>query len=211
MTAIRTPKRGRKASQVFDPSDWRQIFFDQRQWVVLGRVDRHDGEATHFRFDVDALGQRALFVDVVSIPGDVELTCVLPGEGGIWRIPAVGRQVYVALPDGIIDGWPSIIAVVGEPAEASGLSESTAVIQLAPGQRLLVHDGDAADAKRLATIDDVQAVVTYIDKQMDPAHGHVHSVVGAATVTITTAAGPYSTPVPEPAPAPEGTQTLEVK
>lgn len=215
MSDISTPKRGRRASQVFDPSDWRKLFADQRQWVVLARVDTHDGEVEHFFADVDQLGQRSIFVDVVSIPGEIEMTCRLLGEGGIWRIPRIGALVYVALPDGIVDFVPAIVGVAGNPTDTSGLSETTAVIQLTPGTRLLIHDGDAGETKRVATIDDVQSVVTYVDQQFDAAKGHVHTVAGAVTTAILTGAGPFTSPTdgsgPDPCPAPAGTQTLEVK
>lgn len=206
---IGTPRRGRTASQVFDPSDWRKLFADDRAWVVAARVDTHEGEATHFVVDVDAVGVRTVFVDVVTVPGDVELRCKIGTLPVI--IPAVGTEVLVSIPDGRIDFIPAIVGYVTPLGATSGVDATHGVLVVPNGMKLLVHDGDSGEAHKLPTMADFDALRKHVDSQFDANVGHRHGVSGALTTVITTVA---ALPVPAPTvptPTPAGTQTLEVK
>lgn len=199
----KSPRRGRNGAKYVDLTHWRKLFEDRRQWLVLARVELHEGETTHF-----SIAEDEILVDVVSIPGDVEMRCRLAAEGGIWRIPDVGTEVYVGIPDGIIDFVPAIVAIKGTPG--NGLSATVNVLQVKSGTTLLIHDGTAADAKKLPTMEDFDNLTLFVKQQFDPAAGHKHVVSGAATTTMTTGAAP--TPAPgTPNPVPDGTGTTVVK
>lgn len=201
--------RGRAPSQTFDPSNWQPMFDDDRLWVALARVDLHEGESTHFLLDVDPLGHRVLYVDVVTTPGDIELRCTMPCLP-IARIPAIGELVYVELADGRLDFRPAIIGTVGNPSANSGLAEDRWVMQLAPGQKLLIHDGDASEAApgaKKSDLDILRAVLSaWIVTPTDGGGALKAGLIAAGLIDPT---GP--TPTPTVSPWPAGTTTLEVK
>ncbi len=210
----RAPRRGAKPSQVFDATDWRKIFADRRAWVVAARVDLHDGETSHFSIDVDG-GEdggavRTLYVDVVTIPGDIELRCKV-GTLPVF-IPPVGSEVFVSIPDGIIDFVPTIVGYATPLGAQSGLADTRAVLALPPDVKLLVHDGSSAGCEPLVKRSEHNALVAYVAKQFDSAAGHVHAVAGipGLTTTIATGTADPATPTPEAPPEAEGTRTLEV-
>lgn len=221
MTTSRAPRRGAKPSQVFDATDWRKLFADRRAWVVAARVDRHDGEATHFSIEIDGEGEdgggvRTLYVDVVTIPGDIELRCKV-GTLPVF-IPPVGAEVYVSIPDGIIDFVPAIVGYVTPLGASSGLGDSRAVLALPPDVKLLVHDGSSAGCEPLVKRSEHNALAAYVARQFDASAGHVHTVAGipGLTTTIVTGTADPATPVtpapphPDLPPEADGTRTLEV-
>jgi hypothetical protein len=206
----RKPRRRRASAQHADLGALRKLLRDRRTWCAMARVEAHEGQVEHFELATGEDGERAVYVDVVTIPGNVELRARLAGDGGLWRIPAVGTLCYVGLPDGQIDGYPVLMAVVGAPTATSGLATDTVVLQLAPGQRLVIHDGDAGEAFDLPTMADFNALREYVARQFDASAGHVHVVSGAATTTQTTGTAPAPAPTTPP-PTPAGTETVRVK
>jgi len=199
---VKRSRRGHgTGAKRLDLTDLRKLMEDRRMWCVLARVELHDGEVAHFELTADEL-----LVDVVTIPSGIELRCRMPGTGGLWQIPAVGTEVYVGIPDGLVDFVPGIVAVLGTPGES--LSEDVVVLAVPPGAQLLIHDGNGGDAYPLATKDDVDQLAAYVDRQFDPTTGHVHVVSGAATTSMvegTASAGVTTVP------AAAGTSVLKAK
>lgn len=162
MKRSRASRRGHGGAARVDLTPWRKLFADTRKWCVLARVALHDGESSHFETVTDETGARALFVDVVTIPDEIELSCRLPATGGLWRIPALGREVIVGIPDGAIDFVTAILGVIESPSSTGGLSETVSVIEEPPGGELHVHDGNDAQVAALALRSDVQAIYNAI-------------------------------------------------
>jgi len=149
-------RRGRKGARMPDLSDLRAVLKDARCWCVLARVDTHEGQTVHYTIGVGKDGRKEVLVDVVTTPGDIELRARLAGDGGVWRIPAMGTEVYVDIPAGQIDFAPAIVGI--KPAAPDGLAVGTAVIALEAGGQLLIHDGTASQALPLATKADLQTL-----------------------------------------------------
>lgn len=202
-------KRGRRGAKVLDLSDWEKLFKDRRSWTVLARVEAHDGEATHCEFVNNDDGTKAVFVDVVSMPSNIEMSCRLSQDGGLWRIPPIGTEVIVSIPDGQIDWTPTIVAISGK--QPDGLSPTAAILVVDPGMTVLVHDGTAADAKKLPTWADFNALRDWVEAQFAATGGHTHVVSGAVTTTIAAVAAPAPSVPTVAVPTPTGTSVLKAK
>lgn len=181
------PLRGRKGARRFDPSDLRQLLRDERLWAQLGTVRKVAGAAQHWEL-VDG----HILVDVETHPRRLELRCRLGtaagGMGrGLWRVPAVGEEVAVLVPDGEIDFYPIIVAVlesgtapdrVGDDRTllvATDIVEITApVVEVRAGT---VKMSDTPDA--LLPIDGVLT-----GQAIDPFTGLAHFALGNASAHI---------------------------
>ena len=89
-----------------------------RNGTAVGIVTEYDG--THYRIQDD--GDRRIFVHVTLLPEGNECEAELFG-GPVWAIPDVGAEVIVALPDGSLNGRPTIVAtmdVLAHPRTAPG-------------------------------------------------------------------------------------------
>lgn len=110
--ARRARKSARRAS---DFSDLKEVLKDGRVFVELATVQAH-GTGQHWsREDED------LLVEVVTCPRGRELVCRLgaaagQASSGLWRVPAVGTEVVVAIPDGEPDHHPTIVACLSSGA-----------------------------------------------------------------------------------------------
>ena len=98
-------------------------------------------------------------VDVALQGGEHVWARLAGGAGGrgvgIYSIPLAGSEVLVALPDGAIEGEAVVIATLDTGEAPDGLTAGgTTVIAVPAGERVLVHDGNAGDAKALVTKDD---------------------------------------------------------
>lgn len=127
MSRMSSPLRRRKASKRLDLSDMKHALRDGRIWCALGVVTKPEGSDSHFEV-VTEFGQPVeVLVEVVTMPGGLELSCRLgsfaggPGMG-LWRVPAEGDEVAVMVPDGEIEFQPTIVAVLstGEVPERLG-------------------------------------------------------------------------------------------
>ena len=109
-------RRGRRAKRV-DPQVIADALKDRRVWTVLGVVVVPEGGSSHFR-TVERGGKIVdVLVEVETSPGLLDLTCRLSSLGagaasGLWMVPAVGSEVLVAVPDGMIDFQPTIVGVL---------------------------------------------------------------------------------------------------
>ena len=149
MAAIVRPMRQRPGSRRGAPSDLADLFKDGRVWVQRALVARPGSEPHWFKEDGD------IFVHVETVPRGLDLTCRLGaafgsmGFGG-WRVPAVGTEVLVAIPDGETD-W--LCTIIG--CEASGAAPARAgvdrtllvapdVIEVQAPKAVLGPDGSSA-------------------------------------------------------------------
>jgi hypothetical protein len=114
---ISKPLRGRKPTKRLDLTDLREAVKDQRVWCALGVVIQPDGEPFHFELVTDGDQVTDVLVDVETQPDGLDVTCRLAAAGasqgaGLWRVPAVGDEVAVLLPDGDVSFMPTIVAVL---------------------------------------------------------------------------------------------------
>lgn len=90
-------------------------------------------------FDLD---DEDLTVEVLLMPSETQLTVrVGTVAGGIWRVPPVGAEVLVAIPDGDIDFQPTICSWYSGGSMPEDVSETTLVISCPSGGRVFIHDG----------------------------------------------------------------------
>lgn len=178
----------RLGGKSLDPSDLKDLLRDRRVWVGLGVVVKRSEDSSHFEIaDGDVL------VEVDLMPERTPIFARLAHWHGVWKIPAVGAEVMIAVAGGELEGDPMLIAELSA-AVPSALDEQTLVI-LGP-QKVIVASTDAASKVYLGTPDatgtepatlattltnHLTAVKTYID-------GHTHNYVDTNGVASTTAA-----------------------
>lgn len=119
---IVSPKRGAKAAKRLDTTDLRGLLKDRRLWAQLAVVAVPEGASKQWE-----LIEGDLLVDVETVPQGLELRCRLGAAAGaigmgLWRVPAVGTEVAVLVPDGDLGFSPLIVACLssgGAPDRAS--------------------------------------------------------------------------------------------
>lgn len=131
-----------------DLRDLRKSLEDNRVWCAVGKVIQPDDEAgaQHFELVPGADGAIVdILVEVLLLPGNVEVTCRLAGSAGgrgVVTVPALGAEVLVAIPNGEIEWMPVLVAQLsanGVPnPTGQGPSTTTTVIM---DTRVLIHDG----------------------------------------------------------------------
>lgn len=177
---------------------------DGRVWVKIGVVRLFDGETSHYELDGEDI-----VVDVELMPERHHALCRLGnGHGGVVRVPAVGTEVLVAVPEGDMDCDPVIVAELSSGAVPDGVSESVAVIRVPAGGKLKIHAGSAGDAQPLATKADVETLRGELNT-FRTAVFNVHTHVSANN---TAPAGATAAPLPLASvafSAPVGTQVTE--
>lgn len=141
MAPIHKLKRQRIRSNRMDLTDMRELMEDGRIWLTMGIVIVPEGASSHFEL---VSNPPDVLVDVETVPDQLDLTCRLASFGGganlgIWAIPPVGSEVMVAVPDGIINFQPSIIATLSSGDLPDGVGPNVTVI--ANGE-VLIHDGN---------------------------------------------------------------------
>lgn len=132
MTRIAAPKRRGKAAKRPDPTPLRDLLADGRVWTSLGLVVAPDGGGAHFEL-VEDDGQIAdVLVEVELQPSLVGVTCRLgQGDGaggGLWRVPPIGAEVAVLVPDGEIDHMPIIVAVLSSGSVPDRVGEGRTIL-----------------------------------------------------------------------------------
>lgn len=183
----------------------KRLLADGKVWTTVGVVKAPEGEEHYEITDDD------VYVDVKLCSGD-QVLCRLGAMGaggaglGLWCIPAVGTEVAVLVPRGELEADPVIVAILASGQVPDGLDGSgTTVLVVKAGATVLVHDGDAGDAVRLAK------------------HAHTHPLPKMqVTVTDTGSGNPetctvsVATPTPSPGdvgepPNGDGTDVLKAK
>lgn len=131
MSAVVTRARNRLGSKHMSASYARDLLKDPRTWCCVGIVAKHGGD--HFEILEDNGTPVDVLVEVDLMPQNESVTCRLaacaggPG-GGLWKVPPVGAEVYVAIPGGEVEGGPVIVAVLSCRDVPSALDEDTLVL-----------------------------------------------------------------------------------
>jgi len=113
MTRItRTPARRRKPVKRMDWTPWREALKDDRAWVRIAQVWKPDDAKRHYRIVTQGSTIVQVLIEVFTIPHGEDLTPELaPDAGGLWRIPDIGTEVIVALPDGEKEHEPTVVGI----------------------------------------------------------------------------------------------------
>jgi phage baseplate assembly protein gpV len=106
----------RRGSAVYpELSDLRELLVDGKVHAQLGVVVKPTSDP-HWRKITGKGGRTDIVVEVETSPLGYDLTCRLTSEAGghgmgLWRVPAVGAEVLVVLPDGELEFMPTIAKV----------------------------------------------------------------------------------------------------
>lgn len=194
---ITAPYRGRSASKRLDLTDMKRALGVDgfKMWCAIAIVQAPQGEQ-HFEVLADDV-----HVEVVTQPSLIPLTCRL--AAGIWRIPDVGEEVVVLIPEGEIAFMPILVDVLssGSVPTTQGPALGADVIAR---PSVLIHDGTGG-ANPLPTLAEHNALVAKVNDLIDKFNALTLPVSGAT-------AGP--TPVPQQethASNATGTTVLEAK
>ena len=95
-------------------------------------------------------------------------------------------------------------------ADTTILHNSVVGVRLTP-EGLIELRSHGGTAGRLATLDDLEELRTYVRNQFSNAGGHTHTVAGGTTTAIVTVAGPGVTPPSVEPPTPTGTTTVRAE
>ncbi len=148
---ITAPYRGRSASKRLDMTDMKRALGVDgfKLWCAVAIVQAPQGEP-HFEILADDV-----HVEVVTQPSLVELTCRL--AAGMWRIPNIGEEVLVMIPEGEIAFMPILMDVLssGSVPAIQGPALGTTVIAR---PHVLIHDGGGG-ANPLPTLAEHNALV----------------------------------------------------
>ena len=196
---ITAPYRGRSASKRLDMTDMKRALGVDgiKLWCAIAIVQAPQGEQ-HFEVLADDV-----HVEVVTQPSLIPLTCRL--AAGIWRIPDVGEEVVVLIPEGEIAFMPILVDVLssGSVPTTQGPAIATSVIAR---PHVLIHDGTGG-AAALAKLSSLQTTIDKLNDVIDKLLTHTHSGV----TTGAGASGPPVGLVEAHAPAAVGTTVLEAK
>lgn len=205
MASVKGLKRKRKGRKRLDLTDLKHALRDRRCWACLGTVIVPEGESSHFELVEQDGALVDILVDVVTHPGQVELTCRLNSGGNgqaLITIPAVDDEVIVIVPEGQIDFAPTIVAHLasGGIPNPGGQGPAPSRTVIVNGE-VLVHDGSGG-AVELALKSDVSTLKGELDVHI---HTTTATIGGGATV------GVISPPTNAPYTAPAGTTILKAK
>jgi hypothetical protein len=101
----------------------KDLAHDERIWCVAARVERHDGESSHY-FITD---EGHIAISCKSQVHGTPITALLSGgsddASGYWKIPTEGTEVFIGFDMGEYEGDAFIISVHGN-APPSGINPS---------------------------------------------------------------------------------------
>lgn len=126
---------------------------DGRVWIELAVVHKPPDVAAHWRKHTSQGGGSIILVEVQGVTSGQDLSARLSSAAGsvgqgLWRVPAVGDEVIVAMPAGDTAFMPTIIAVHASGAVPERASDDKTVlvatdeIQLQVGGRVVRVKGD---------------------------------------------------------------------
>lgn len=130
MARISSPKRKPKGSRRLDTTDLRALMQDRRLWVALGLVTKPPDAAAHF----EVTENRAdVLVHVELAPRRIEMWCRLGAlaggsDLGVWRVPPVGAEVAVVVPEGEVGFQPVLIATLSSGRAPERVSDGRTII-----------------------------------------------------------------------------------
>lgn len=206
MTVVRGRKRNRNPVKKLDLNPLRRALKDHRVWSKLAVVIDPDGDARHFELVTEDGVLVDIIVEVETVPDRVPLSCRLSGGvGGEWRVPAIGEEVVVCVPDGMIDFQPTIVAVLSSNEIPNPVGQGPAAGRtIITNSEIFAHDGTGG-AQALPTKADYDALKAKYD-------GHKHAAFLGGTASV---AGLTSSPASDPTgtadPLPAGTFTTVFK
>ena len=177
---VRKALKRRKPTKRFDATNMckalEDMGFVRGFFSCLGIVLASEDGGPHFELDGEDLT-----VEVSLMPTQTQLTVrvgtVAGGPGsGIWRVPPVGAEVLVAVPDGDLDFQPTLASWYSSGSLPSDISESTLVIAAPAGGNIYLHDG-SGNVDQLVTKSAYEAhthgspvgPTTVADNALDPA------------------------------------------
>jgi hypothetical protein len=149
---VTKPLRSRKAVKRLDTNTLRALARDGRVWVDVGVVVKAPGDAAHWR-KVDSNGRTDIMVSVDGVTTGQEWECRLSAAAGsvaqgLWRVPAVGDEVVIAVPAGDVSFMPVIVSALGsgQVPERAGADKTVLVatdeLQLQVGGKVVRVKGD---------------------------------------------------------------------
>lgn len=199
-------KRARKGAKRVDMAELREALRDRRVWTLFGTVTEPEGPGSHYRLVQEGGKTVDVLVEVETAPTVQDLTCRLsawaggPGAG-LWRVPAPGSEVVVAMPEGRLDMMPTIIGVLSSgDAGSERISDQRTVIVASDrieitAPAVFIND-DGTGGVELAKKSDVDDLANYVQ-------GHLHD-------GVTTGTGTSGTPTTT-VPSADGTHILRAK
>lgn len=210
-SALRRKKRRQKPKKRFDLTNMTKALedmgFARGSFSCLGIVLAAEDGGAHFDLD-----DEDLTVEVELMPSQAQLTVRVGtvaggGGGGIWKVPPVGAEVLVAVPDGDTAFQPTICSWYSSGQLPEDIGESTLVIACPAGGNVFIHDGSGS-TRRLAFKDELDATNSHID-------GHTHAGALGGTGSAPALTSPPTTNIAgtplDPAPAAVGTDVLRSK
>lgn len=200
---ITAPYRGRSASKRLDLTDAKKALGIDgfKLWAAIAIVQAPQGEQ-HFEILADDV-----HVEVVTQPSLIELTCRL--AAGIWRIPNIGEEVVVLIPEGEIAFMPILVDVLssGSVPTTQGPALGTDVIAR---PHVIIHDGTGG-AEPMVPLSQFNAFSAWVEQQFKSVGGHVHATPSGPTTTTTTVAVTGTGAPTVAVPTVAGTTVLEAK
>jgi hypothetical protein len=193
VTKIITPRRRASGAKRLDGAVVREavrrLLPTNGMTIMTGLVFVPDGASSHFKLESRGGKISDVLVEVETVGAQrQDLTCRLAtlvgGPGcGLWRVPPVGAEVVVALPDGQPDHMPTIIGVLstGETPkrvspERTVLVATDAVEIIAPA--VFLGEGEDGATHPVGRGDKLEAKLNSLIGKYNV---HTHAVPGPAT------------------------------
>lgn len=143
---MRHSRMGRLGAKAFNLAELKEIIRDGKIWTGLGVVVKRPEDSAHYEIVSEGGSAVDVLVDVDLMPNKEPLFCRLGsfagGAGlGVWRIPPVGTEVVVIIPDGEFEGGPMIVATLASRDVPSQLDEDTLVVRNSKNVKIISDDG----------------------------------------------------------------------
>lgn len=182
MTRIVAPIRGRKAAKRPDISDLRALLKDGRCECQMGVVRNAELGGKHWELTDDG----DILVEVTTAPRGLELSCRLASSAGsagmgLWRVPAIGDEVLVLVPEGEIDFQPAIVAVLSSGGVPDRVSDTRTILVATDEVEIIAPlvklgpDPDSFDAQQMGALN---------GQAIDPYTGLTHAQLGNASTAV---------------------------
>ena len=167
--------RAERGSRKLDTSAMREALRDRRFWVGLGIVYAPNGEQ-HWETDDDI----GVLVNVELMPDREPLQCRLGALGGgdnygVWRVPPVGSEVAVLIPNGAFGANDALLVGVVSHAPPTELDADTLVVK-APKVVIIADGAVEVGQKGLGATDGVVH-----GSGIDPFTGSTYTVLGSTS------------------------------
>ena len=191
-------KRGSGGAKRIDLTELRAAMKDERAWASLGLVWLPPGETSHYDLEPDQSGTGTdVLVHVQQMPNGEPLLCRL-ACAGVWRIPPVGWEVDLIIPDGELEGGAYIVGAHSPGTVPAALDGDTLAAE-APQVNVKATAGDAVfEASGVVHIAQTGAteqgvalggdLKTFLDGLKTWMNSHTHPTAGTGAPSAPTAA-----------------------